>query len=361
MPARRSIRKATQSYERWLGSHLRLVRRDLRAKHRAMRDGALAFFRGSFFRWAERWREWCPELADGPGVVAVADLHIENFGTWRDAEGRLVWGVTDFDEAWPLPYTNDLVRLATSAILARREGLLGLEDDDVVGAVLEGYTDGLAISGQPFVLAEQHRTLRTMALARLRDAGAFWEKLGASLTLPERGLGSAARLLTRSLPRGATGLRFLHRQSGMGSLGRERVAVVAHYRGSKIAREVKALAPSACAWAEGRRGARRRWQRPLLANPHRSPDPLLRLYRRWILRRIAPDCGRIDLAGLPARRDERRLLVAMGWETANVHLASRSGRAILRDLARRETDWLLVGARRALGEVLRDHEAWAGG
>jgi uncharacterized protein (DUF2252 family) len=29
-------------------------------------------------------------------------------------KGRLAWGVDDFDEAFPLAYTNDLVRLASS-------------------------------------------------------------------------------------------------------------------------------------------------------------------------------------------------------------------------------------------------------
>jgi uncharacterized protein (DUF2252 family) len=57
----------------------------------------------------------CAQLADAPQVLAVGDLYTENFGTWRDAEGRLVWGVNDLDEAHPLPYTNDLVRLATRA------------------------------------------------------------------------------------------------------------------------------------------------------------------------------------------------------------------------------------------------------
>ena len=47
-------------------------------------------------------------------LKGVGDLHVENFGTWRDVEGRLVWGVNDFDEAYALPYTNDLVRLVAS-------------------------------------------------------------------------------------------------------------------------------------------------------------------------------------------------------------------------------------------------------
>ena len=55
---------------------------------------------------------------DAPRVLSVGDLHLENFGTWRDADGRLAWGVNDFDEAAVMPYVLDLVRLATSIQLA---------------------------------------------------------------------------------------------------------------------------------------------------------------------------------------------------------------------------------------------------
>ena len=56
-------------------------------------------------------------------MLAVGDIHVENFGTWRDAEGRLVWGVNDFDEAARMPYAIDIVRLATSAVLAEVQGI----------------------------------------------------------------------------------------------------------------------------------------------------------------------------------------------------------------------------------------------
>jgi uncharacterized protein (DUF2252 family) len=77
----------------------------------------------------------CEEEAGAPEALAVGDLHVENFGTWRDIEGRLIWGINDFDEAWRLPYTHDLVRLATSALLAEmacdlKAGLI---------AILKGY------------------------------------------------------------------------------------------------------------------------------------------------------------------------------------------------------------------------------
>src|SRR6185369_3033583 len=106
-----------------------------------------------FFRWAERWPIVCPTLARAPRVLGVADLHIENFGSWRDAESRLVWGVNDFDEAYPVPYTNDLVRLAVSVRLASARLALPIGSRAIASALLEGYARGLEGPAQPFVLA----------------------------------------------------------------------------------------------------------------------------------------------------------------------------------------------------------------
>src|SRR5258708_38073792 len=74
----------------------------------------LYFLRATYFRWTRKIGTLCPELMDAPQVLSVGDLHLENFGTWRDADGRLVWVVNDFDEAAVMPYPLDLVRLAAS-------------------------------------------------------------------------------------------------------------------------------------------------------------------------------------------------------------------------------------------------------
>ena len=110
--------KATESYETWLAQRTRTIKADLLLKHQQMSTDIFSFMRATFYRWLELWKETCAELANAPVILAVGDLHVENFGTWRDQEGRLVWGVNDFDEAFDLPYTNDLVRLALSAHLA---------------------------------------------------------------------------------------------------------------------------------------------------------------------------------------------------------------------------------------------------
>src|SRR6266566_649117 len=158
-----NIFKATADFERWLAKRLPIVRQDIALKHQHMADAAFPFFRATFYRWLQLWPEVCPELAKAPPVLAVGDLHIENFGTWRDEEGRLIWGVNDLDEAWPAVYTLDLARLATSAYLAISSEHLSLTRREAAEAIEEGYRDALAAGGKAFVLAEHHQWLRVLA------------------------------------------------------------------------------------------------------------------------------------------------------------------------------------------------------
>ena len=157
-----NIRKATANYEAWLRQHLRLLPEDLALKHERMRAELFPFMRGTYYRWAQVWAEVCGEAAKAPVVLAVGDLHVENFGTWRDIEGRLVWGVNDFDEAYNLPYSVDLVRLAASAHIAIREARLEIGARDACNAILGGYKKCLRMGGRPVVLAEEHPWLRAM-------------------------------------------------------------------------------------------------------------------------------------------------------------------------------------------------------
>src|SRR5258708_31050193 len=105
---------ATRSYERWLAARITVRPRDLRFKHDRMAESPFVFLRGTFYRWIQQWPDLCPALDGAPRVIAAGDVHVENFRTWRDIEGRLLWGVNDFDEAAVLPYTQDLVPLPTS-------------------------------------------------------------------------------------------------------------------------------------------------------------------------------------------------------------------------------------------------------
>ena len=98
-----NIVDSTASYERWLEGRIPLVRADVAEKHDLMAASPFTMLRATFYRFLELFLESCPDLAKATRILAIGDLHLENFGTWRDAEGRLVWGINDFDEAASYP------------------------------------------------------------------------------------------------------------------------------------------------------------------------------------------------------------------------------------------------------------------
>ncbi|MFI2369633.1 DUF2252 domain-containing protein [Streptomyces sp. NPDC018833] len=92
-----------------------------RVKFRKMAASAFAFYRGTaclFYSDLERERHGGPFLDERTGRVWIhGDLHAENFGTYMDANGRLIFNVNDFDEAYVGPFTWDVKRLAASIAL----------------------------------------------------------------------------------------------------------------------------------------------------------------------------------------------------------------------------------------------------
>ena len=351
------IVKATQSYEQWLAKRIALIDTDLARKHEAMAEDPFSFLRATFYRWMQLWPDVCHDCATAPQLLAVGDLHVENFGTWRDVEGRLVWGINDFDEAYELPYTVDLIRLAASAHFAIRGARLAIGLKDACDAILAGYKEGLTAGGAPFVLEEHHHWLRAMVSGVLRDPPHFWAKLDAwpsQKTLPA----SARKAIEKLLPAKGLRYRLVHRVAGLGSLGRERYVAIAECSGAKIAREAKALAPSACVWASDAKSSAPRYQE-ILDRAVRSKDPFVRMKGPWIVRRLAPDCSRVELASMPKARDETRLLYSMGFETANVHCGTRkAAKWILKDLGKRPHLWLHRASQRMAEAVTQDWERW---
>ena len=351
------IKKATKRYETWLGKQLTIVPADLALKHIRMGEEPFPFLRATFYRWVQVWLQAFPDLARAPRVLAVGDLHVENFGTWRDIEGRLIWGINDFDEAWRLPYTNDLIRLAASALLAE----MGCDAKAGMDAILKGYGAALEAGGRPFVLAEHHPALRHMATARLHDPEPYWQKLRALAQSEKQCPAGVSKALDRMMPERGLRWREAHRIAGLGSLGRERYVALAEWRGGSVAREAKALAPSACVWAANGKGTAAILYQKILDCAVRCRDPFVRLQRRWIVRRLAPDCSRIELSALPKEHDVLRLLNAMGWETANIHLGSGRATTLRADLKKRPRGWLLDAARAMEKAVKGDFEAYGGG
>jgi hypothetical protein len=353
------IIESTRSYEAWLGDHIPLIPKDLITKHQAMRQSAFRFLRATFYRWMQLWPQVCPELVGAPAIFSVGDLHLDNLGTWRDVEGRLVWGINDFDEADVLPYTVDLVRLAASAILAYQEKALSILPENACQAILSGYWEGLENGGMPFVLAENHPDLHIMAMPQLHKPDRFWQKLNSLPSLADVPADVMA-ILRADMQEPAQDLRYVHRTSGLGSLGRQRYMAIATVMGGKVAREAKRLVASACRWARGDEQSHEILYQVMLDRTVRDPDPFTHLAGDWLIRRIAPDCSRIDLVKLSNPGEATRVLTAMGWETANIHLGSGpvATARILANLKRQSQDWLLDNSQEMVNATLDDWEEW---
>jgi len=353
-----NITKATNQFEKWLGQHTALVKRDVSFKHRRMAESPLCFLRATFYRWMQIWPKVCPVLNKAPKVLAVGDLHIENFGTWRDVEGRLIWGVNDFDEAAALPYTLDLVRLASSALLATAQGHIGIKAKDICAAILDGYRKSLAAGGLPFVLAEDHVWLRDIAFVESRDPVHFWQGMAALPRARKEIPPSAQDALEHLMPAPKLAYQVFTRTAGLGSLGHMRFVAIAEFDGGQIAREAKALTPSAVNWAGESKRTVIDYQ-AIVNQAVRCPDPFVQLRGRWVVRRLAPYCSRIELTSVPRECDESRLLSAMGWETANIHLGSRKSiREVRAHFKNLEAGWLLSAAKDMADAISADWRSW---
>jgi uncharacterized protein (DUF2252 family) len=91
----------------------------LRLKLDRLCASPFGFLRGTFHLFVADW----PRLGDDPLAAGaeqpvVGDLHLENFGAFRAADGMVVFDVNDFDETASFTPALDLARLATSFVLA---------------------------------------------------------------------------------------------------------------------------------------------------------------------------------------------------------------------------------------------------
>jgi Uncharacterized protein conserved in bacteria (DUF2252) len=350
-----SFRTDNAAFEKWLRRRCKVVEADLKYKHKRMRKNAFVFLRATYFRWAKGIETICPELKNAPRVLCVGDTHTENFGTWRDAQGRLVWGVNDFDEAAIIPYAFDLVRLAASVSLAPK---MRIGRKQAAAAILAGYRLGLR-APRPTLLDEHQTRLRPFVVITDAEREKFWREVACypKARPPAR----VRRNLKKSLPLDAPHIRFASRVKGGGSLGRARYVAIAEWRGGHIVREAKAIVPSAWNWAHSAGDARPRFLE-LATGRFRSPDPFLAVKRGFVIRRIAADSRKIDLGDNAGAKLKINLLKAMGFDLGAIHAATKGARrSIMRDLRSRDSGWLSAAAKAAETAARGDFAEWKRG
>ncbi|MGH3344425.1 MAG: DUF2252 domain-containing protein [Carbonactinosporaceae bacterium] len=113
-----------------------------RRRFRKMAADPFAFYRGSAcLFYADMARDEDPWADERTGRVWIhGDLHAENFGTYMDAEGVLVFDVNDFDEAYLGHFTWDIKRLAASvALLSWTKAISDTDIDGLIETYARAY------------------------------------------------------------------------------------------------------------------------------------------------------------------------------------------------------------------------------
>jgi hypothetical protein len=84
-----------------------------------------------------------------------------------------------------------------------------------------------------------------------------------------------------------------------------------------------------------------------------------RVCDKWLVRQLAPDSSPIEIESMSGHRDQDRLLHAMAWEAANVHLGTaRARERILSDLKARPGKWLRSGVKNMARAIIDDWKDW---
>jgi uncharacterized protein (DUF2252 family) len=115
-----------------------------RTKFRKMAADPFAFYRGSaclfYADVAERDDPWADERTSR--IWIQGDLHAENFGTYMDGDGVLIFDVNDFDEAYVGHFTWDVTRFAASmALLGWRKAISDADISRLVERYVLAYLD----------------------------------------------------------------------------------------------------------------------------------------------------------------------------------------------------------------------------
>ena len=113
-----------------------------RVKFRKMAADPFAFYRGSACLFYADMTTVKDQWADDrTGRVWIhGDLHAENFGTYMNSHGRMVFDVNDFDEAYIGHFSWDLRRFVASlALMGWQKALPDESVRDLVGKYLRSY------------------------------------------------------------------------------------------------------------------------------------------------------------------------------------------------------------------------------
>ncbi|MCX7749621.1 MAG: DUF2252 domain-containing protein [Clostridia bacterium] len=138
------LRKQTleKVLEQFDGKLMDLTYEERKEKYKKMAESCFRFYRGSaylFYYDVTRMPFIYHTPQDCPTWIQ-GDLHFENFGTFQNEDGHLVYDVNDFDEGYVGSYLYDILRMIVSIVLfSETQGLEKDVQEEIIDAYLEAY------------------------------------------------------------------------------------------------------------------------------------------------------------------------------------------------------------------------------
>jgi len=305
----------------------------LTIKVRKCGTSPFAFLRGhapTFYAILEEARD-LEEGPSGTGVI-VGDAHLENFGAYRVRRGKksgagkpVAFDVNDFDDACVGPHRYDVLRLATSLLLAARVyGETSTRTLELLARLLDGYGAG-AFGGRkpPAPASVRHLVARVVARtshdflgARTRGSKgrrrfvlgeryfaldpSIYNALPAALARYAEGLEGAERMEPKEL----TLVDAAFRVAGNGSLGCLRIAALVKGRDEgwlfDLKEEERRPSPHRLVKVKGQDPVARVLS-AFLASVEKAPSRIGRtelLGKELLVRRLTPQEDKLDVAEL---------------------------------------------------------------
>ena len=346
-------------------------------KRRRLVESPLGFFRGSARLYYEIIASR-PNLALDEAAVGsvVGDMHLENVGAYRTDADDVAFGLNAFDDAGQAPLWVDVLRLATSVILAARSFQASAPESlALVSELLAAYDVALTSDAAAPPLPKPIATLCERAARRTRkelldmrapskngkrafDRGSRYLELDEPERAALPALLDAYRVaLGDRAPAHSAEWRVVdaaYRIAGNGSLGRRRVAILVADR-SDVERifELKEAVPSAlealCGPDSTEPAARIVGAaRALSPTPPRQLAALPRQpLASFAGRKLCPEEDKLDLAKLSVGPKLSLVVSAVGGVLGRAH--RRGARSPLVRRSRGERDALLDRAVRLAG------------
>ena len=89
-------------------------------------------------------------------------------------------------------------------------------------------------------------------------------------------------------------------------------ALLPNGEGGNVAREAKAMLPSACVWLDGPSEIASPTNQKAIQFAVRSHDPFRKIVETWLIRRLSPESNPIEIADLPEEHDEENASLCNG-------------------------------------------------